>query len=310
MNEVVWIDTRNMFHDNTVAHKLNRLIHESGAVRMLAEEMRVALKLNTSEEGYAYGLRPNFISPLAKVAFEATGKRSVVCDGQRLVDYWKRSGGNAFLETTSQTGYSSETLGGHFVINGGFSGDEGDLFSCGEESELGGVEVGTAVCRSDALWVLSHVTLHPLFGLCGALYNGGFDCLSARAKTRVLKGTSPYLFNGLRPQESELTGFRSRALECHKGVRAAMEDRVFYINYLWDVTPQPEYYPYSDQPLVENLGFLGSTDPVALDAVTFKILSERISNFEHLAGGDFEKTLAKAESIGIGAARHTVRRLS
>lgn len=310
MNEVVWIDTLNMFHDNTVAHKLNRLIHESGAIRMLAEDMRVALKLNTSEEGYAYGLRPDFISPLSGAAFKATGKRPVVCDGQRLVDYWKRSGGNAFMETTSRTGYSSETLGGHFVINGGFSGDEGDLFPCGEDSELGGVEVGTAVCRSDALWVLSHVTLNPLFGLCGALYNGGFDCLSSRAKTRVLKGTSPYLFNGQRPPSDELAAFRSRALECHKGVRAAMEGRVFYINYLWDVTPQPEYYPYSDSPLVENLGFLGSADPVALDAVTFEMLSDRIPDFERLAGGAFGRTLEKAESIGVGAARHRVRRLS
>ena len=310
MSDVVWVDNHRTFFDNTVGHKIHRLVEAASGTRLLTEGMRVALKVNTCEEGYAYGLRPGFIRILSDVAQSATKKRPVVCDGQRLVDYWKGSGGNAYLEVAGQTGYSSETLGGHFVINGGFSGDEADLFPCGEDTELGGVEVGTAICRSDALWVLSHVTLHPLFGLSGALYNGGFECLSARARTRVLKGLNPYLFNGQRPSEADLHAFQLRALESHLAVRAAVEKRVFYVNYLWDVTPQPEYYPFSEAPISQNLGFLASHDPVALDAATFELLQKNVSNRfigEHSA---FDDVIDRASRLGLGQPSAPLERFS
>ncbi len=300
MSDVVWVDDQHMTVENSVSHKIRRLTDEAAAVRLLSEGMRVALKINTSEQGYEYGLRPNFIRPLAEEAWKATKQRPVICDGQRLVDYWDRAGGNTFLEIAGQTGYSSETLGGHFVINGGFSGDEGDLFPCGDKSELGGVEVGTAICRSDALWVLSHVTLHPLFGLSAALLNGGYDCLSARARTRVLNGTTPYLFNGTRLPQAELSAFQNRALESHCAVRHALEERVFYINFLWDITPQPEYYPFSETPLMFNLGFMASHDPVALDAATFNLIRESAPNADRINGTAFSAVLQRAEDLGLG----------
>jgi len=215
-------------------------------------------------------------------------------------------------------GYGNDTLGGNFVINGGFSGDEGNLYSADlHDSVVGGVEVGTAVCRSDTLFVLSHVTLHPLFGMSGALLNGGFDCIIGREKTRILKGINPYLFNGSSPPATELLEFQRRALECLLSVRKSLDDRVFYVNYLWDVTPQPEYFPYSQNPVVENLGFLASQDPVALDAASFSLLRgrwEAKANQQDLPGftgnPDFLRVLQIAELLGIGSASPSVRELT
>jgi uncharacterized Fe-S center protein len=168
------------------------------------------------------------------------------------------------------------------------------------------------------LIVLSHVTLHPLFGLSGALLNGGFDCLIGREKTRILTGLNPYQFNGSSPPATELRDFQRRALECLLSVRKAMEGRIFYVNYLWDVTPQPEYFPYSQSPVVENLGFLASQDPVALDAATFKLLQENWDNRSHqtdlpglLSGDiDFLGLLKVAELLGVGSASSNIKELS
>lgn len=311
MSQVIWADAAHMSFDNSVTHKLGHLISASNAAADLSDGMRLALKVNTAEEGYEYGLRPALLRVVAETVNAATNTRPVFCDGLKLVDYWKKSMGNQFMKVASARGYSSETLGGHFVINGGFSGDEGDLFPCEiTDSELGGVEVGTAVCRSDALWVLSHVTLHPLFGLSGALLNGGFDCLVARAKTRVLQGVNPYPFNGQKPPAQELEAFQRRALECLLGVRNSVEGRVFYINYLWDITPQPEYFPYSNGPLVGNLGFLASSDPLALDGATFDLLRQEGAGIEDSVAADFPELLNEAEALGLGSSDWTLRRLS
>ena len=89
-----------------------------------------------------------------------------------------------------------------------------------------------------------------------------------------------------------------------------MEDRIFYVNYLWDITPQPEYFPYSDGPLVSNLGFLASTDPVALDGATFDLIRQEGACIENSVARDFPKLLDEAEASGLGSSDWTIKRLS
>ena len=172
------------------------------------------------------------------------------------------------------------------------------------------LEVGSAVCRSDALWVLSHVTLHPLFGLAGALWNGGFECLVGRERTRVLQGVNAYSFNGHGPSGESLQILRRRALESNLGVRFSVEGRVTYVNALWDVTPQPEYFPFSEVPVAENLGFLASRDPVALDAASCSVLDPALSAEGRERIREFHEVLRAAESLGLGSAQPTIHRLS
>lgn len=311
MSDVFWVDLTRMSFDNSVAQKLSRVLQESGAAAALSEGMRVTLKVNTAEEGYEYGLRPALVRMFAAAMEKATGAKPTVCDSLKLVDYWSRIKGQAFLNAARAKGYTNDTLGGTFVINGGFSGDEGNLYSIGRpESELGGVEVGTAICRSDAVWILAHVTLHPLFGLAGALWNGGFECLVGRERTRVLQGVDAHAFNGVRPSAASLESLRRRALESHLGVRASVEGRLTYVNAVWDVTPRPEYFPFSESPLVENMGFLVSCDPVALDAATVAIIEPALPAGSREELGAFREVLHTAESLGLGSARPTVRRLS
>lgn len=312
MNEVIWVDLDNMNLENSVKHKLKKLVDASSADRDLVEGMRVALKINTSEEGYDYGLRPGFYRTISEIVQAATRTRPVICDGIKLADYWGKIRGTNYLKVAGAQGYSNETLGGHFVINGGFSGDEGDLFSCEiEDSEIGGVEVGTAICRSDALWVLTHVTFHPLFGLNGALLNGGFECLVTRARTRLLKSINPYIFNGQKPNLPDLKAFQLRALESFSGVKASIENKMFFINYLWDVTPQPEFYPYSEKPVLENKGFLASRDPVALDKATLDLMMKAGKcKDSNISGINFLEILQEADHIGIGSLNFTLKHLS
>jgi uncharacterized protein len=314
MAEVFWIDSEGMSADNSISHKLKRLIAGSGITDRLQEGMRVAMKINTSEEGYEYGLRPIFLRTVSEEIKKVSIKSTILCDGVKLIDYRGRIKGNAFQNTARGKGYTDGTLGGNFLINGGYSGDEGNSYPVkAADSMLGGVEVGTAICRTDALLVLSHVTLHPLFGISGALLNGGFESLIGKERSRILEDLNPYLFNGDRPAKDRLERFHRRALEGHLGVREAMGGLVFYINYLWDVTPQPEYYPFSDIPFAPNLGFLASCDPVALDAVTYELFQRSAPGEDPVTintGVDFTGVLKEAVNLGLGTLDYTVGRSS
>ncbi len=314
MAEVFWMDSDGMSADNSITQKLHRLIEGSGATEGLDDGMRVSLKVNTSEDGYEYGLRPVFIRTVAEEVQKVVRLSTVICDGVKLIDYQGRVKGNAFKTTALGKGYSDSVLNGNFLINGGFSGDEGNSYPVRvADSILGGVEVGTAICRTDALFVLSHITLHPLFGMNGALLNGGFESLICKERLRILEGLSPYIFNDNRPSTERLEHFQRRALEGHLGVREAMEGKVFYVNYLWDVTPEPEYYPFSNQPIIPNLGFLASSDPVALDAATFSLLREFTQGKDPVAdytAVDYTRVLAEAAKLGLGTLEYSVARAS
>jgi hypothetical protein len=109
----------------------------------------------------------------------------------------------------------------------------------------------------------------------------------------------------------DLRAFQRRALESHLGVKAAVEGKIFYINYLWDVTPQPEFYPFSQNPVVSNKGFLTSSDPVAIDRASLDIIQEE-GNVEvaKVSGVDVMTVLQEAEHMGIGSQNYHLRRLS
>ena len=314
MTEVFWIDSDGMSPENSIAQKLQRLVIGSGATKDLTAGMRASLKINTSEDGYEYGLRPVFFRVVAEEVQAISGTSPVICDGVKLIDYKGKLKGNAFQNIASNKGYTDVTLNGNFLINGGFSGDEGNSYPVRiPDSLLGGVEVGTAICRTDALLVLSHVTLHPLFGLSGALLNGGFESLICKERFRILDGLNPYMFNSERPPQERLERFQRRALEGHAGVKEAMEGRIFYVNYLWDVTQEPEYYPYSNLPITPNLGFLASSDPVALDAATYNILRNCLQDHdpvESLTSVNFPRLLSEAADMRLGMLDYTVGRAS
>lgn len=314
MLDVFWIDSDGMSAENSVSHKIKRLIEGSGATDRLEDEMRVALKINTSEDGYECGLRPLFYRVVSEEVQKIVKKSPIICDGLKLIDYRAKTKGHAFKDVANSKGYTAATLSGSFSINGGFSGDEANSYPVkAADSMLGGVEVGTAICRTDALIVLSHVTFHPLFGISGALFNGGFESLVCKERVRILDGLSPYVFNGETLTKDRLERFQQRALEGHLGVREAMEGNVFYINYLWDVTPQPEYYPYSESPVVKNLGFLASIDPVALDSATYGLLCEFTPNNNPVishTGIDFKWILEEAVRLGLGSLEYKINRSS
>ncbi len=53
-----------------------------------------------------------------------------------------------------------------------------------------------------------------------------------------------------------------------------LRGKVFYVNFVTDVTPACDCYPFNGPPLVQDLGILAGDDPVAVDAASWKLVND------------------------------------
>lgn len=93
--------------------------------------------------------------------------------------------------------------------------------------------------------------------------------------------------------------------------------RALFVNFVMDVTPDCDCVPWSDHPVVPDIGILASRDPVAIDAASADLVNAALglSNTRlrsaHIPGSDkfrdlrpaidWTRQLAYAESIGVGS---------
>ncbi len=74
--------------------------------------------------------------------------------------------------------------------------------------------------------------------------------------------------------ERDVPRFLERMAEYALGAVTGLTDKVLYISFLMDITPDCDCVPWSDAPIVPDIGFLVSTDPVAIDAASLDLINQ------------------------------------
>jgi uncharacterized Fe-S center protein len=101
------------------------------------------------------------------------------------------------------------------------------------------------------------------------------------------------------------------------GAAKTKKKKLGFINFITDVSPQCDCYPFSDLPIVPNVGVLLSLDPVAVDKASVDLINKSPGikgsalKLRHRANSDKFKDLYPdvdwkiqldhAESLGLGA---------
>ena len=117
--------------------------------------------------------------------------------------------------------------------------------------------------------------------------------------------------------ETELEPFIERMVEYACGAVKGKERKVGYINFMTDITPDCDCVPWSDTPIVPDIGIAASFDPVALDQACFDMVNQQTGYTnsqlkEGVAPGEDkfkgvwpytigEHQLGYAEKIGLGS---------
>lgn len=116
---------------------------------------------------------------------------------------------------------------------------------------------------------------------------------------------------------AEIEPFLERMVEYAYGAVANKKGKMGYITMIMNVTPLCDCVPWSDAPLVADIGFLSSTDPVAIDQAAYDLVTAAEGLAASALGEatpsgvdkfmkvhdyvDGTKALAYAESIGMGS---------
>jgi hypothetical protein len=103
------------------------------------------------------------------------------------------------------------------------------------------------------------------------------------------------------------------------GVVRQLKGRCLYVNFLLDITPDCDCFPFNDNPIAPDIGILASRDPVAVDHASVDLLnaeeSSPASRIGRRPGGedklaalypeiDWRRQLQYAEEIGLGGCRY------
>jgi uncharacterized Fe-S center protein len=123
----------------------------------------------------------------------------------------------------------------------------------------------------------------------------------------------------------DLPPFIERMMEYALGVFQGKKGRIGFYNFLLSVTPDCDCVPWSDAPIVPDIGILASTDPVAIDAASLDLVNRGIGlprtllRQGHERGGDKfrgvwshtdgEQQIRYAEHLGLGTRTYRLVRL-
>ena len=119
--------------------------------------------------------------------------------------------------------------------------------------------------------------------------------------------------------------FLENMMEYTVGVLKNKADRSLFVNFLTDISPACDCFGYNDTPIVRDIGFLASTDPVAIDQASADLVNrEPALPDAHMkcntaAGEDKFRGLYKdvdwayqleyAEEIGLGSRKYDLKKI-
>lgn len=284
----------------SMARKLERVFYAAGLNRLCRG--RVALKIHLGEPGDTHYLRPIFVTILVDL-IRKEGGDPVVVETSGMGWLANRTSEERHLMAARRNGFSQETIGAMIRMLDGPLGI----------GNMNGSVVAKGLEDFDNLIVLSHVTGHIQAGFGGALKNIGLGLVTKQGKYRVHYKGRPRIDHEvcthcnacveMCPVEGAIHDYEvtGRCISCSLcldvcepcAIKARFKDPLSltktvaenasevltkiehqgFINLAIDVLPHCDCHPFSDLPMVPDVGVLASTDPVAVDRASIDMVN-------------------------------------
>jgi len=275
--------------------------------KIISPNDSVALKIHFGEPGNTAYIKPDKVKNIYNKVLELGGK-PFFTDCNTLYQ-GPRNNTKEHLGVAKDHGYSDVIIP-----------EEDDSVSVNVNlKHFKDVYLGGVVPRADVLIALTHFKGHELTGFGGALKNLGMglgnrkgklemhsDCDNCKAREGCKKKeklASCWVGSSKLVQE--------KIVEYAFGGIKSKANKVAYINFITDVSPNCDCYDHNDEPIVPDIGILASFDPVAIDQACVDLVNQtegRIKSrnkFRALwPNTDWSIQLRYAEEIGLGSRKY------
>lgn len=176
-------------HDESLPHKLQRLIAKAGLGTLNFDEKFVAIKMHFGELGNLSYLRPNYAKAVADFVKEHGGK-PFLTDCNTLYP-GSRKNALDHLDCAEINGFSTIAAGCQIIIGDGLKGtDEVDV-PIKNSTLLKEAHIGRAIMDADIFISLTHFKGHEETGFGGTLKNIGMGCGSRAGKMAMHSDGKP-----------------------------------------------------------------------------------------------------------------------
>lgn len=248
---------------------------------------KVAVKVHSGEEGNQNYLRPEFMQDIVKHVNGTIVECNTAYGGER--------------NTTEKHQKLMENHGWSKLYNV-------DIMDAEEQIELPIPEgkvikvnyVGKDIQNYDSMLVISHFKGHPMGGFGGALKNISIGIASSYGKA--------YIHGAGEPEKiwtADHDKFLESMADADKSIVDYFKENILFINIMCNMSVDCDCCAVAEDPCMQDIGILASTDPVALDQACIDLVYN--SNdpgkdhfIERVESRNGVHTIEAAAEIGVG----------
>ena len=248
---------------------------------------KVAVKVHSGEEGNQNYLRPEFMQDIVKHVNGTIVECNTAYGGER--------------NTTEKHQKLMENHGWSKLYNVDIMDAEGQIELPIPEGKVIKVNyVGKNIQNYDSILVISHFKGHPMGGFGGALKNISIGVASSYGKA--------YIHGAGEPEKiwtADHDKFLESMADADKSIVDYFKENILFINIMCNMSVDCDCCAIAEDPCMQDIGILASTDPVALDQACIDLVYN--SNdpgkdhfIERVESRNGVHTIEAAAEIGVG----------
>lgn len=226
---------------------------------------KVALKVHSGEKGNQNFIRPAFWRPMLD---EVNG--TFVENNTAYGDAFKggvRDHTEGHMELLKYHGWTKE------VAIDLLDGDGGELvWEIPDGKVLKENTVGKGIEKYDSMVVLAHFKGHPMGGYGGALKQLSIGCASSRGKALIHSGGKSDDIIECWNVHADLNGFPEAMADAASSVVNHFGENIVFINVMKNLSVDCDCCDVAEDPCMEDIGILASTDPIAIDQACIDLI--------------------------------------
>ena len=310
ISEVYFTNMTSNNPNDSLLLKLERLYERTGFSFLISENDKVAIKTHFGEIGNTGYIQPQYARKIVD-ALKKLNSKPFLTDTNTLY-HAKRDNSVDHLETATKHGFTYSVINAPVIIADGLTGCS-DVEVEINKKLFNKVKIAKDIYDSDAMIVISHVKGHILAGFGGALKNLAMGCASRRGKIHQHKIAAPFISkiaclacnvcidacpkNAIKLNKINSEEFIESMMEYAYGSVKDKDDKVLYINFLTDIAPDCDCNPYSDRPIVRDIGILASYDPVAIDKASYDLINKELGLIDSALESNHEEGADKFKGV-------------